>query len=79
MRPALRKLMWLRFAIVAVLAWSLTATLAVAATAPGGPGGGDKSYVIPYMLVILAMALGLMIVCRSSNRSSELKRSDDDD
>ena len=71
--------MWFRFAIVAVLAWSLTATMALAATAPGTSGGGDKSYVIPYMLVVLAMALGLMIVCRSSNRSSEMRRSEDDD
>jgi hypothetical protein len=80
MNPAVRKLIWVRFAIVAVLAWSLTATVALAAAPPGGPASdADKSYVIPYMLVVLAMALGLIIVCRSSNRSSELRRSEDDD
>jgi hypothetical protein len=80
MNPFFRKLIWVRFAIAAVLAWSLTATMALAATAPGAPGADSgKSYVVSYFLVVLATALGLIIVCRSSNRSNELRRSEDDD
>ncbi len=80
MNPFIRTLIRVRFAIVAILAWSLTATMALAASAPGAPASdGDKSYVMPYMLVVLATALGLIIVCRSSNRSNELRRSEDDD
>jgi hypothetical protein len=80
MNPFFRKLIWVRFAIVAVLAWSLTATIALAATAAGAPGADSgKSYVVSYFLVVLATALGLIIVCRSSNRSNELRRSEDDD
>jgi hypothetical protein len=79
MIPFDRTLIWIRAATVALLAWSLTATMALAASTPGAPVDSGKSYVIPYFLVILAMALGLIIVCRSSNRSTDLRRSDDDD
>jgi hypothetical protein len=80
MTPPDRKWIWIRVATAALLAWTLTATMALAASTPGGPAPDSaKSYVIPYFLVILAMALGLIIVCRSSNRSTDLRRSDDDD
>jgi hypothetical protein len=80
MIPFDRTLIWLRTVAVALLSSSLTATTALAASTPGGPAPDSaKSYVIPYFLVILAMALGLIIVCRSSNRSTDLRRSDDDD
>jgi hypothetical protein len=33
----------------------------------------SKSYVISYMVVVLAVALGLLVVCRSGGRSNEPK------
>ncbi|HEV2969568.1 MAG TPA: hypothetical protein VGY55_06225 [Pirellulales bacterium] len=68
---------WVRIAAFAVIAWTLGAQ-AVFAQAPGAAQSYEKSYVVPYILVLLACALGLLIVCRSSNRSSEIKRTDDD-
>jgi hypothetical protein len=41
------------------------------AAAEAAPAG--KSYVIPYMVVVLCIALGLVVVCRSGNRSKEPK------
>jgi len=39
--------------------------------APAAPP--EKGYTLCYIVVILAVALGLMLVCRSSNRSAEIK------
>jgi hypothetical protein len=69
---------WVRIAALALMTWSLGA-LPVHAQARGAAQAYEKSYVVPYILVLLACALGLLIVCRSSNRSSEIKRTDDDD
>ena len=33
-----------------------------------GAESADKLYVLPYLLVILAIAIGLMVVCRPSGR-----------
>jgi hypothetical protein len=38
------------------------------APATTGGGGGGTEYVLPYMVVILALVLGLMVVARGSNR-----------
>jgi hypothetical protein len=35
-----------------------------------------KSYVVPYMVVVLCIALGLLVVCRSGGRSNEPKIDD---
>ena len=37
---------------------------------------GGKSYVISYAAVVLAVALGLLVVCRSGGRSNEPKLED---
>jgi hypothetical protein len=42
------------------------------------PPVAEKSYVMPYFLVVLACALGLMLVCRSSHRTTEIKREFED-
>lgn len=36
-------------------------------------GGGANSYVLSYMVVILCIALGLLVVCRSSRRRERAK------
>jgi hypothetical protein len=69
---------WVWIAAISALAWSIGARVTFA-QAPSAAQAYEKSYVVPYILVLLACALGLLIVCRSSNRSSEIKRTDDDD
>lgn len=44
---------------------------------PAAPA--EKSYVLPYFVVVLACALGLMLVCRSSHRTTEIKEPGFDD
>ena len=34
---------------------------------------GEKSYVLSYVIVVLCIALGLLVVCRSGGRSNEPK------
>ena len=60
------------------LAWITTAStlLAAKAAAPAAPTT-NQSYGIPYALVVLGIVLGLLIVCRSSNRTNEISLSDD--
>lgn len=41
--------------------------------APEAPTGG-KSYVLSYALVVLCVALGLLVVCRSGGRANEPKQ-----
>jgi hypothetical protein len=62
----------LRLAI-GFLVWLLAAP-AVWAQAPknGPPGPAEKGYVLCYLVVVLAVALGLMLVCRSTNRAKEI-------
>jgi hypothetical protein len=40
---------------------------------PPAPPAAEKSYVLPYVLVVLCIALGLLVVCRSGSRASEPK------
>jgi hypothetical protein len=35
---------------------------------------GGKSYVLSYMLIVLCIALGLLVVCRSGGRANEPKQ-----
>jgi hypothetical protein len=74
-----RMLACLRIALVAVLVWSVTALPLMAAAPQGPPADTGKSWVVPYMLVVLAIALGLMIVCRSANRNKEVRQTEFDD
>jgi hypothetical protein len=68
----------LQIAAIAILALAIVAqSLLAQAPGPRGPQPDSKSYAIPYFVVVLACTLGLLIVCRSSNRSTDIKRSDD--
>lgn len=40
---------------------------------PAATDSGEKSYVLSYMIVVLCVALGLLVVCRSGGRSNEPK------
>ncbi len=66
---------WLRVVAITLIALLSTAQ-SLWAQAPGQQHI-DKSYGIQYFLVILGCALGLLIVCRSANRTSDIKRTDD--
>jgi hypothetical protein len=53
--------------------WLMAASIAFAQpNQPAGSGGGGSgdsmSYMLPYMVVILALVLGMMVVARSSSR-----------
>jgi hypothetical protein len=67
-----------RIAAIAMLCMVIAAeSLLAQAPVPPGSQQASKSYAIPYFVVVLACALGLLIVCRSANRSSDVKRTDD--
>lgn len=74
-----RMLASIRILLLVLAAWAGQVAIAVAETRPG-PEQADsgKSWVMPYAIVLLAIALGLIVVCRSSNRTTELKDRDDD-
>jgi hypothetical protein len=62
-----------RCALLVLTVWAQTA--AAWAQARGGPPPPpSKSYVMPYVLVVLCIALGLLVVCRSGSRSNEPKQ-----
>ena len=68
----------LRIAAIAILTLAIVAqSLLAQAPVPRGPQPDSKSYAIPYFVVVLGCTLGLLIVCRSANRSTDIKRSDD--
>ena len=58
--------------ILAAAVWLLVACPAIAQPAPpadsGGGGGGSMDYMLSYMVVILAIVLGMLIVGRASSR-----------
>jgi hypothetical protein len=60
----------------AALSIGLLAAPAVWAADAEPPSG--QSYVKSYMLVLLVCALGLIVVCRSANRTTEIKFFDDE-
>ena len=39
----------------------------------GGAAASTKGWVLPYFLVLLAIGLGMLVVCRSSRRSDRAK------
>jgi hypothetical protein len=47
---------------------------AYAAEAEAAAGGGGKSWAIPWLIVVLAVALGIFITLRPSGRESDIKR-----
>jgi hypothetical protein len=67
---------WLASIGFALLVWLHTAQLALAADAPNA-GPPEKGYTKEYALVALGVALGVLVVCRSANRTTEIKYEDD--
>ncbi len=63
-------------AAISIAFLTAAAVLAVDA-APAQPSAGP-GYVKSYMLTVLAVALGLIVVARSANRTTEVKYFDDD-
>jgi hypothetical protein len=64
--------------LCATTIWLITAGLALAqpnqpASSGGGGGGDSMAYVLPYMVVILALVLGMLVVARSSSRREREK------
>jgi hypothetical protein len=63
--------------VCAIVTWSVWMQAAIVFAqrkgkdAPAAPG--EKSYVLPYVIVVLCIALGLLVVCRSGGRSNEPK------
>ena len=69
----LKPAIYLRLA-ASLLFWLLAAPIVWAqAPQPTAAAPAEKGYVLCYMVVVLAVALGLMLVCRSSNRTTEIK------
>jgi hypothetical protein len=58
--------------LTAASAWLLAASIAFAQAnqpATSGGGSGDSmSYMFPYLIVLLALVLGMLVVARSSSR-----------
>jgi hypothetical protein len=65
-----------RCAVFAVALWTLCATALLAqARSPGGPSSAESSsaWVMAYMMVIMIIALGMIVVCKSSGRRDRAK------
>jgi hypothetical protein len=57
--------------------WAQAATVFAQRRGPAEePAPPEKSYILPYVVVVLCVALGLMVVCRSGGRSNEPKLED---
>lgn len=70
---------WLFFlccALMTLAVWAQTAVTYAQPPAKQEAAAGGKSYVVSYMVVVLAIALGLLVVCRSGGRSNEPKLED---
>lgn len=61
------------FAACGILATQVTAAYAQS-TAAGPAAGGDKSYGIPWLIIVVVAALGLFITLRPAGRSAEIRR-----
>ena len=65
----------LRFIVAVALVVAAGAVDAIAEEASSGvPAGGGKSWAIPWLIVVLAVALGVFITLRPSGREAEIKR-----
>jgi len=63
---------------VAAVSIALLAAPAIWAADPESPPPAGPGYVKSYMLTVLAVALGLIVVGRSANRTTEVKYFDDE-
>ena len=70
----------IRFALVTALVCVVwTPKAAFAQAAPAAPTGPLHSDAMPYLLILFCLALGLIVVCRSANRSPEIRLEDLDE
>jgi hypothetical protein len=62
-------------AFVTLAVWAQTVTVFAQGKGKNQPAAatGEKSYVLSYVIVVLCIALGLLVVCRSGGRSNEPK------
>ena len=58
---------------VTVACWAVLHGVAWGQEEEEAKGGGASCYVLSYMLAILCIALGLLVVCRSSRRRDRAK------
>jgi hypothetical protein len=70
-----------RFFVLGCLRWAAVCSLmmvhsaAYAQEATGGaPAEGGKSYGVPWLIIVLVVALGVFITLRPAGRASEIKR-----
>jgi hypothetical protein len=64
-----------KFAVSTATLFGTFATAAYAQEAEGAAaGGGGKSWAIPWLIVFLALALGIFITLRPAGRETEIKR-----
>ena len=75
--PSIRGLSRLSACVCLALAIWLVSAPAVQAAPPPVVVVPEKGYVKEYALVVLGIALGLLIVCRSAHRTTEIKYEDD--
>ena len=64
----------LRTLTVAAVCWLAACGPALAAAdTEGKKGGGATAWTMPYFVVVLGVALGMMLVCRSARRRDRAK------
>ena len=59
--------------ILALICWTAVPGVVLAQAAEGSeesPGGGALAYLAPWAVIVMCIGLGLVLVCRSSNRQS---------
>lgn len=61
-----------------VLCWLVLAGPALAAKKKAVEAPPEKSYVMPYGVVIMLLALGILIICRPDRRAAEPLRKESD-
>ena len=77
--PKLRQAcLWPGQVFTLAVSWLFAANSARAETAME-MGGEPKSYVLPYLMVVLVVALGLLLVLRSAGRVSDVTQKQEDD
>ncbi len=64
-----------------VWCWLGTAGVALAkkSAAPKAPEVAEKEYVLPYALVMMLVALGMIVVCRASSRGTQPKTDEEEE
>ncbi len=67
---------WFPLAVATLAVWANAGTAYGQTPGQQAPAIESKSYVVSHMVVVLAVALGLLVVCRSGSRANEPKLDD---